>query len=94
MREINIAELWVLLTDTCCRSSYNLLRSVLVSGCCLDCTWSPSVALDLELIISQLHSQAKVRDTDVTCESKHRVKSRAVHVTDMNVDLHAASVTR
>lgn len=48
---------------------------------CFDSTWCPSVALDFELIISQLHSQTKVRDTDVTCENKHQgnVKSCARH---------------
>lgn len=37
-----------------------------------NCTWCPSVALDFKLVISQLHSQTKVRDTDVTCENKQQ----------------------
>lgn len=46
-----------------------------------NCTWCPSVALDFKLIISQLHSQTKVRDTDVTCENKQQsnVKNCARH---------------
>lgn len=52
----------------------------------LDHTWCPSIALDFKLIVSQLHSQAKVRDTDVTCENKYHQDLRTSHV-----DLHTVS---
>lgn len=42
-----------------------------------NCTWSPSIAFNFELILHQLHSQTEVRDTDVTCEDKRQVKVKS-----------------
>lgn len=43
-------------------------------------TRSASVALDFILVVRQLHSQAKVGDTDVACESKQEPEVRDTNV--------------
>lgn len=57
------------------------------------CTWCPSVALDFKLIIRQLHSQTKVRDTDITCKNTHQSNVKKLFVIDMNNEQHTIMIT-